>query len=235
MSLNLVQKIAIWAVPVVFAITLHEVAHGLVAWRLGDPTAKMVGRLSLNPLKHVDPVGTIAVPLGLLLLSSLFGGGMFLFGWAKPVPIGVRNLRNQRRDMALVSVAGPVANLLMAAFWAFMIRVGLSLSGTWPALATPLTLAGAAGVSINSLLCLFNLLPLPPLDGGRVLSTLLPPRLSTRYDRIEPFGFIILLGLLYLGVLTVVLAPLMWWLGHLFAWFAGLSPIGLFELIRTLY
>lgn len=235
MSLNIVQKIAIWAVPVVFAITLHEVAHGLVAWRLGDPTAKMVGRLSLNPIRHVDLVGTILVPLGLLLLSSFFGGGAFLFGWAKPVPIGVRNLKKQRRDMALVSVAGPLANLLMATFWALMIRVGLGLSGTWPALSTPLTLAGAAGVSINSLLCLFNLLPLPPLDGGRMLSTLLPPRLSSRYDRIEPFGFIILLLLLYIGVLGMVLAPLMWWLGHLFAWCAGITPIGLFELIRTLY
>jgi len=235
MTLNIVQKIVIWAVPVVFAITLHEVAHGLVAWRLGDPTAKLVGRLTLNPLRHVDPIGTVAVPLGLLLLSSFFGGGAFLFGWAKPVPIGVRNLRHQRRDMALVSAAGPLANLLMAAFWALMIRVGFDLASTWPALGRPLALAGAAGVSINSLLCAFNLLPLPPLDGGRVLSSLLPPRLSSRYDRIEPFGFMILIGLLFVGALSWVLGPLILWLGYLFSHVAGITPYELFGLIRVLY
>ncbi len=235
MTLNLIQKIVIWAVPVLFAITLHEVAHGFVAWRLGDPTAKMVGRLTLNPLRHIDPVGTVLVPLGLLVLSSLFGGGAFLFGWAKPVPIGVRNLKHQRRDMALVSVAGPLANLLMAAFWALMIRAGLELAATWPAVGRPWALAGVAGVSINALLCIFNLLPLPPLDGGRVVSSLLPPKLSSRYDRIEPFGFIILIVLIYYGALNWLLGPLMLWLGYLFSYVAGIAPIELFQLLRVLY
>lgn len=233
-ELNLVQKIVIWAVPVVFAITLHEVAHGLVANRLGDPTARMMGRLTLNPLRHIDPIGTVVVPLGLLLMSSFFGGGTFLFGWAKPVPIGVRNLKNPRRDMALVSAAGPAANLLMAIFWALVVRFGLMLETSAPQVATPLALAGVAGVFINAVLMVFNLLPLPPLDGGRLASSLLPPRLSSRYDRIEPFGFIIVIALLLTGVLGMVLGPLLIWVTHFFALFAGVPARGLYGLLGAL-
>lgn len=228
-SLNIVQKIAIWAIPVVFAITLHEVAHGLVAYRLGDPTAKMVGRLTLNPLKHVDPIGTIAVPLIMLLLP-----GGFLFGWAKPVPIGVNNLRNRRRDMALVSAAGPFANLLMAIFWALVVRLGYGLLSAAPQIAEPVVLAGAAGVFINAILMIFNLLPLPPLDGGRVASSLMPPRWSRAYERIEPFGLLIIVALLATGVLNVILLPVLTACLHFFAVFAGVPPTGFFGLLQAL-
>lgn len=222
-SLNLAQKIAIWAIPVIFAITLHEVAHGLVANRLGDPTAKMLGRLTLNPLKHVDPVGTVAVPLFLLVISSLTGYGGLLFGWAKPVPIGVRNLKNQRRDMALVGVAGPFANFVMAIFWALVMRLGLSLDHSLHSVGIFLALAGVAGVFINSILMIFNLIPLPPLDGGRVASSLMPPAWSSRFDRIEPFGFLILIALLFTGILGVVLGPLLAISVHFFSYFAGVD------------
>lgn len=228
-GLNIAQKIAIWAIPVILAITLHEVAHGFVAWRLGDPTAKMLGRLSLNPLRHVDPIGTVAVPLLMLLLP-----GGFLFGWAKPVPIGVRNLKNQRRDMALVGAAGPAANFLMAVFWALVVRLGYGLAASAPSLAVPIVLAGVAGVFINSILMVFNLVPLPPLDGGRVAASLMPPRWASVYDRIEPFGVWIVLLLLLTGVLGVVLYPILRSCFGFFALFAGVSPGHLWYLLRGL-
>ena len=208
MTLNIIQKIVIWAVPVIFAITLHEVAHGLVAWRLGDPTAKLVGRLSLNPLRHVDPIGTVAVPLVLLLMSSFFGGSAFLFGWAKPVPVDYRNLRNPKRDMALVAIAGPLANFVMAFGWALVAKLGFTLGGSgslW--FARPLIWIGEFGIMLNLVLMVLNLLPLPPLDGGRVLTGLLPGPMAYRFSRIEPYGFFILLGLLVTHILGYILWP----------------------------
>lgn len=228
-SLNLVQKIAIWVIPALFAITLHEVAHGFVASRLGDPTAKMLGRLSVNPFRHIDLVGTLIVPLVMLLLP-----GGFIFGWAKPVPIGVRNLRNPHRDMALVGIAGPLANFLMAIVWALVIRLGYSLETVLPSLALPVALAGAAGVFINSLLMVFNLLPLPPLDGGRVAASLMPPRYASIYDRIEPFGFWIIIGLLITGVLGFVLYPVIRGCFDFFSLFAGIEPGNLWYLLGRL-
>jgi Zn-dependent protease len=200
MELTLIQKLAVWALPVIFAITVHEVAHGWVANRLGDPTARMLGRLTLNPIKHIDPIGSILVP-GLLLLT-----GGFVFGWAKPVPITVRNMRNPRRDMAIVALAGPVSNLVMAFLWALMARVA-ALLGNSSTLTTGLIYMGLAGIAINLALAVLNLLPIPPLDGGRVLSNLLPPRMSAMLDRIEPYGFFILLGLLITGILGYILGP----------------------------
>jgi Zn-dependent protease len=200
MELTLIQKLAVWALPVIFAITVHEVAHGWVANRLGDPTARMLGRLTLNPIKHIDPIGSILVP-GLLLLA-----GGFVFGWAKPVPITVQNMRNPRRDMALVALAGPVSNLVMAFLWALIARAAAFLENSW-ALATPLIYMGLAGMAINLALAVLNLLPIPPLDGGRVLSNLLPPRMSATLDRIEPYGFFILLGLIITGLLGHILGP----------------------------
>lgn len=200
-ELTLIQKVVVWSLPVLFAITVHEVAHGWVAKRLGDPTAMMMGRLTLNPLKHIDPVGTVVVPIILLML------GGFIFGWAKPVPVTWRNLRNPKRDMALVAVAGPMANLLMALFWAAIAKIGLMTAATLPFIGQPLFYMGGAGIFINVALMVLNLLPLPPLDGGRVASGLLPGPLAYKFDRIEPYGFFILLGLLATGILTAIMNP----------------------------
>ncbi|MEE8119461.1 MAG: site-2 protease family protein [Gammaproteobacteria bacterium] len=194
-----IRQISIWAIPVLFAITLHEVAHGWVAERLGDKTARMLGRITLNPIKHIDPLGTVFVPLLMLAM------GGFLFGWAKPVPITGQNLRNPRRDMALVALAGPMANLVMAIFWAMVWKLALILNISY--FSVPLRLMGIAGVSINLILMLVNLLPVPPLDGGRVVSNLLPLRTSAKFDRIEPYGLMIMVILLMTGILGSVLGP----------------------------
>ena len=196
---SFIRQISIWAIPVLFAITLHEVAHGWVAERLGDKTARMLGRITLNPVKHIDPVGTVLVPLLLVMMGGL------PFGWAKPVPITVENLRNRRRDMAIIAVAGPMANLAMAVFWTLILKIALTLNV--PNISTPLRFMGIAGLSINLVLMLVNLLPIPPLDGGRVASNLLPLRTSAKYDRLEPYGLIIIFALFMTGLLGKILGP----------------------------
>ncbi len=214
MELTLIQKFSVWLLPVLFAITVHEAAHGYAARFFGDDTAASQGRLSLNPLKHIDPLGTVVVPALTFFLSG------FVFGWAKPVPVDVRNLRNPRVDMAWVALAGPASNFAMAFFWLAMMAMGQWLAGSGMGdYALPLVLMGQAGVFINLLLMLFNLLPIPPLDGGRVLVSLLPPALAAPVARIEPFGFIILLALMFTGVLWTVLGPVMRGLN---AWMTGL-------------
>jgi len=205
-ELTTVQTVAIWALPVLFAITVHEVAHGWVARRLGDPTAYMMGRLTLNPIKHIDPVGTVAVPLMLIVLGSMTGNP-FVFGWAKPVPVTWENLRHPKRDMALVAAAGPGANLVMALLWALLMKLGILLGEGAAWVALPLLYMGFAGITINLVLMVLNLLPLPPLDGGRVVAGLLPGRLSYQFSRIEPYGLVILLGLLFMGWLGYLLWP----------------------------
>lgn len=196
--LNTVQKIVIWAIPVIFAITVHEVAHGYVANRLGDSTAKMLGRITLNPIKHIDLIGTIVIP-GLLLLM----GSQFIFGWAKPVPVNWSLLRNPRRDMALVALAGPLSNLGMGLIWAILAKVGT--------LVTPLHFLlymGVAGILINLILMILNLIPFPPLDGSRIVSSFLSPKAMQKYNLIEPYGFIVLIVLLVTGILgSILLIP----------------------------
>ena len=213
-DLSLVQKISIWVVPVLLGITVHEVAHGRIARKLGDNTAFMLGRLTLNPLKHVDPMGTILIPGMLLLLQT-----GFIFGYAKPVPINWKKLRQPKRDMALVAVAGPVANLLMAVGWALLLRLGLLLGDNGDAL----VYMGVAGITINAILMILNLLPLPPLDGGRVLTGLLPGPWAYRFSRIEPYGFFILIGLLVTGILGLILWPLISFFMSMMVPVSGLS------------
>lgn len=198
-NLTLLQQIAIWALPILFAITVHEVAHGWVARHFGDRTAEMMGRLTLNPVKHIDPVGTIIVPIALLAM------GGFIFGWAKPVPVAQQNLRNPRRDMAIVAAAGPVSNVAQALVWGLIAKLALMTNIAY--VSEPLALMGAAGILINVVLAVLNLLPVPPLDGGRVLSNLLPPHISDKFDRLEPYGLLILVALLATGVLGRIIGP----------------------------
>ena len=200
MELTLIQQIAVYALPVIFAITLHEAAHGYAAKHFGDTTAYMLGRISVNPLRHIDLVGTVLVPLATLALGGI------LFGWAKPVPVNFNHLRNPKRDMLWVAAAGPAANLVMALFWALVMKIGLSMPDS--SLALPMALMGKAGITINAVLMVLNLLPLLPLDGGRIAVSLLPPQLAYSYSRLEPYGMIILVVLLFSGVLGTILWPM---------------------------
>ncbi|MEI8402377.1 MAG: site-2 protease family protein [Alcaligenaceae bacterium] len=200
---DLIQTLTLYALPVLLAITLHEAAHGYVAKLFGDPTASLAGRVSLNPIRHIDPIGTIAVPIGILAMSSLFGGG-FLFGWAKPVPVDFGRLRRPKQDMLWVALAGPAANLFMAILWAIGLRLLFDAgerSGFWFKMAR-------VGIQINLVLMALNLLPILPLDGGRVLFSLLPNRLAWQYGRIEPYGMLIVIALLATNVLNTLLNPL---------------------------
>lgn len=197
-----VQLLAAWAIPILFAITIHEVAHGWVARYFGDDTAARLGRLSLNPLKHVDPIGTVLVPAVMWLFSG------FLFGWAKPVPVNASNLRNPRQHMAIVAAAGPTVNLLMAFFWAAVFKLAL-LIGESGVQTEFITIMAIGGIAINLILMVLNLLPIPPLDGSRVLNGFLPERYARQVDRLERYGLIIVIALLVTGTLGRIMGPLL--------------------------
>ena len=199
---NIIQTVAIYALPVLFAITVHEAAHGYVARHCGDNTAAMLGRVTLNPLKHIDPIGTIAMPLFLYVATS----GAFLFGYAKPVPVNFGRLKNPRRDMILVALAGPASNLAQALLWGIGL-VLLQSAGVGERFFLEMCQAGAL---VNVIMCVFNLFPLPPLDGGRIVAGLLPPKAAITYGRIEPWGFFIVMGLVVAGVISKLwMLPLM--------------------------
>lgn len=203
---NLVQTVAIYALPVLFAITLHEAAHGYVARHFGDMTAYAQGRISLNPARHIDLVGTIIVPIAILVASKLAGASGFLFGWAKPVPVNYSALRRPRQNMMWVAAAGPASNLVMAIGWAALFKLGTAFpAGEY---STPLKLMCVAGIEVNVVLMLLNLLPILPLDGGRIVASLLPARISWQYAKLEPWGFPILLLLMFSGYLGLILGPM---------------------------
>jgi len=212
---DLIQTIAVYAIPVIFAITLHEAAHGYVARMLGDPTAEQAGRITLNPLRHIDPVGTLLVPAGILLMSKLMGGSALLFGWAKPVPVDFGRLRRPKKDMLWVALAGPAANLFMAILWVISMRLYMAggvQEGYWYQMAI-------AGININLVLMALNLLPLPPLDGGRIVFSLLPNRMAWQYSRIEPYGLVIVLLLLVTDVLWALMQPVLRLGAAIVTWF----------------
>ena len=213
------ETIVLWAVPVVFAITLHEAAHGYVAKLFGDRTAEMLGRISLNPLKHIDPIGTLLVPGVLLTLAWINKSPPFVFGWAKPVPVNFGNLRDPRRDMIWVAAAGPGSNFLQALLWA-LILVATAPGGFVPS--PGLFEMADIGFKVNLVLMALNLLPLPPLDGGRVLAGLLPARAAAGLARIEPFGLFIILALLATGFLNDLMRPLVRAAANLIARIVGL-------------
>lgn len=203
MEINqLIQTIAIYALPVLFAITLHEAAHGYVARHFGDMTAFAQRRISLNPMRHIDPIGTLLVPLVILLLS----GGRFLFGWAKPVPVNFSALRKPKQHMAWVAAAGPAANLAMAIGWGLLLKGGLLLPEN--SYTEPMLRMAQAGVLVNLVFMFLNLLPILPLDGGRIVASLLPARAAWQYSRLEPWGLPLLLVLLLTNMLDTVLNPL---------------------------
>lgn len=194
-ELSTLQLITIAILPLLFAIVVHEVAHGWVARLLGDNTAYLMGRLTLNPLKHIDPIGTILVPAVLLLTMG------FAFGWAKPVPVNFNNLHNVRRDTAIVAAAGPFANLLMALCWLLLAKIASVLPGSMSVIASPLMLMSMFGVLVNAILMVFNLIPIPPTDGGRILTSLLPAKLAYPLRHIEPYGLLIIVALMLTGII----------------------------------
>jgi Zn-dependent protease len=207
MELTLIQTIAVSAIPVIFAITVHEASHGYAAKHFGDLTAEKMGRITLNPLKHIDPIGTVLLPALLFLVSS-----PILFGWAKPVPVNFAGLRNPKKDMLWVAAAGPASNFVMAVFWVLILKYS---QATPDYVAYFLLEMSKVGIMINLVLMVLNLVPLPPLDGGRIAVSLLPMNLAVKLSQIEKYGFFILIFLLMTGILGRIISPIINFFGQL--------------------
>lgn len=206
-DLSIVQKIAVWVIPVLLAITLHEAAHAWVAYRLGDTTAKQAGRLSFNPFKHLDLWGSLFIPLLILFLSHF----SFVFGWAKPVPIDASQFKKPRRDVALATAAGPFSNLIMAVIWMACFKLMLLINPEKSVITLFILLSAQAGIIINLVLAFLNLIPIPPLDGSKIVASILPFKQARQYEKIEPYGFFILLILMFSGILSwLISTPVNW-------------------------
>ena len=228
LKVTLAQQIAAWLLPVLFAITVHETSHGLAARYFGDKTAEMLGRLTLNPLKHIDPVGTILVPA----LMIYFTG--YAFGWAKPVPVNASNLRNPKKDMMWVAMAGPASNFIMALIWAALLHLSVMFIDSRSSVSLFLLLMPIAGITINVILGVLNLLPIPPLDGGRIMNGMLSPRASMQYSKIEPYGFFIIIGLMVSGILASVIFPVISWVLTILSAISGLHPEVFYRLLNAI-
>ncbi len=201
MDATTIQKIAIWVLPVLLAVSLHEAAHAWMADRKGDSTARLLGRLTFNPIKHIDPIGTILVPTLMIIMTG------FAFGWAKPVPVDARNFQNPKKDMMWVAMAGPASNFIMAFIWAIFLHISVMFVDSRSSISLFFLLMPIAGITINVILGVLNLLPIPPLDGGRIMSGLLSPRASLQYGKIEPYGFFIIIALMLSGLLSYIIFP----------------------------
>lgn len=208
MELSLLQQIAVWAIPIILAVTLHEASHAWVAYKLGDPTAKLLGRVTANPISHIDPIGTVAVPILLGIMTNF----SFVFGWAKPVPISPANFKHPKRDNSLVALAGPFSNLLMCLIWAGLMKISLLNDPINNVVFLFLLFTSKAGIMINLILFILNMLPIPPLDGSRVVSSVLPGKYAYYYDKIEPFGFFILVALIVTNILGYIMMPIFKWM-----------------------
>ena len=228
MDATTIQKITIWILPVLFAVSLHEAAHAWMADRKGDSTARMLGRLTFNPLKHVDPIGTILVPA----LMIYFTG--YAFGWAKPVPVNASNLRNPKKDMMWVAMAGPASNFIMALIWAALLHLSVMFIDSRSSVSLFLLLMPIAGITINVILGVLNLLPIPPLDGGRIMNGMLSPRASMQYSKIEPYGFFIIIGLMVSGILASVIFPVISWVLTILSAISGLHPEVFYRLLNAI-
>ncbi len=228
MDATTIQKITIWILPVLFAVSLHEAAHAWMADRKGDSTARMLGRLTFNPLKHVDPIGTILVPAVMIYFTG------YAFGWAKPVPVNASNLRNPKKDMMWVAMAGPASNFIMALIWAALLHLSVMFIDSRSSVSLFLLLMPVAGITINVILGVLNLLPIPPLDGGRIMNGMLSPRASMQYSKIEPYGFFIIIGLMVSGILATIIFPVIGWVLTVLSAISGLQPEVFYRLLNAI-